>query len=964
MKNRPWHKSLLATCLTILAIGVSIPVTTAKNDNSTSNKKESSSIYEIFRHPETKYHPYVRWWWNGGHQSKAEITREIELLYQAGIGGVEINPIQLPAGDTAGYPIHEWLSDDWIELVQTAVAECNKRGMVTDIIVGSGWPYGAEFLPRDQQLQMLTVETFNLKGGSSLVLKRDEFLNNLKLHIGSAYDHPLKELLYLRLMPKHIDHFTEGQNLDSLASQEQIIIEAPEGEDYVLYCLVKVTGYMRVINGAPGAAGPVLNHFDRTAVEQFLNRMSDRMNSKMGKMGAGNLRAAFTDSFELEGANWDNDMLEEFERRRGYSLSPYLPYLIFKAGHMGNPISEKYGSEISPEVEQTIARVRNDFDLTQRELFEENFTIPYNNWCHRNDLLSRVQAYGRGLHPLEASMEIDIPECETWHGHHHGHNFPDNTMAGRGYTPVNKYVSSAAHLSGKPIISCEELTNTGWVFSSPLDKLKLTGDLSNLTGVTHSIFHGFNYSPKEVAFPGWIRYGTFFNERNTWWPYLHFWMDYKARLSALFQNSEQQADIAILSPFEDLWSVYGAQREPFPMVTYPQYVNTLWEAIHQNGSGCDYISENILTKGVVKRGALHYGNRSYKTILLPEVESIRPEAAKALQKFVAAGGKVICIGKVPHKSVGLNNAQVNDSHVQIIISQLKNRYPERFVLVKAPDGSQPMWQWYQELQKQQQLTPYVLINTPCHTLSQNFYKHDDLDIFFFVNYDSDHNRTVHLDFKLPQLQNKTAWLWDPETGNRQRISGWANDTMSLYLGINQSRLIVFENASPRDDQAAIVNVALPEYGNRTPVQTISSVWDVTMTHALTGHRDTIQLDTLVDFNILPLPALRHFTGTIDYATSIDIADPAAITILDAGTTHNGITELFINGTPAGVKWYGNRIFNIQGLLKPGANEITIRITTTLGNYCKSLGTSNPFTYTWTKNQPYLPLGLEGPITLY
>ena len=188
--------------------------------------------------------------------------------------------------------------------------------------------------------------------------------------------------------------------------------------------------------------------------------------------------------------------------------------------------------------------------------------------------------------------------------------------------------------------------------------------------------------------------------------------------------------------------------------------------------------------------------------------------------------------------------------------------------------------------------------------------------------------------------------------------------MSLYLGINQSRLIVFENASPRDDQAATVNVALPEYGNRAPVQTISSVWDVTMTHALTGHRDTIQLDTLVDFNTLPLPALRHFTGTIDYSTSIDIADPTAITILDAGTTHNGITELFINGTPAGVKWYGNRIFNISGLLKPGANEITIRITTTLGNYCKSLGTSNPLTYTWTKNQPYLPLGLEGPITLY
>lgn len=54
-----------------------------------------------------------------------------------------------------------------------------------------------------------------------------------------------------------------------------------------------------------------MNHFDRVAVEQFLNRMSDRMNTKLGRMGGSNLRAAFTDSFELEGANWDKNMLAE-----------------------------------------------------------------------------------------------------------------------------------------------------------------------------------------------------------------------------------------------------------------------------------------------------------------------------------------------------------------------------------------------------------------------------------------------------------------------------------------------------------------------------------------------------------------------------------------------------------------------------------------------------------------------------
>ena len=58
---------------------------------------------------------------------------------------------------------------------------------------------------------------------------------------------------------------------------------------------------------------------------------------------------------------------------------------------------------------------------------------------------------------------------------------------GRGYTMINKYVSSAAHLTGKRLVSCEEMTNTYLVFNATLELLKLGSDQSALSGITQ--FH-------------------------------------------------------------------------------------------------------------------------------------------------------------------------------------------------------------------------------------------------------------------------------------------------------------------------------------------------------------------------------------------------------------------------------------------------------------------------------------------
>jgi hypothetical protein len=74
----------------------------------------------------------------------------------------------------------------------------------------------------------------------------------------------------------------------------------------------------------------------------------------------------------------------------------------------------------------------------------------------------------------------------------------------------------------------------------------------------------------------------------------------------------------------------------------------------------------------------------------------------------------------------------------------------------------------------------------------------------------------------------------------------------------------------------------------------------------------------------------------------------------------------VNGIDCGVKWYGDRVYELEGKLKSGINRIEIEVVTLMGNYMKSL-TNNPNAQYWTnmgrKNQEMVSLGLSGPVSL-
>lgn len=592
----------------------------------------------------------------------------------------------------------------------------------------------------------------------------------------------------LRLVPSQLRELKEVVDMDGAAQKEQITIKVPEG-NHVLYYLVQITGFMAVIHGAPGADGPVLNHFNKSAVSSYLNRMSDAFDVSMGKIGT-RFRSVFVDSLELEGANWVDDFYSEFEKRRQYSLKPYLPFILFKTGKMGKILDERYGSEIDAKFKEDLDRVRYDFELTKMELFHERFLETYLEWCKRNKVRSRMQAYGQEMHPLDSALQLDIPECETWISPSIGQDTKAfNFTYATAPCMVNRFVSSAARLMGKKLVSCEEITNTSFVFNASLEHIKITGDQSNLSGVTHSILHGFNYSPPEAPFPGWIRYGTFFNERNPWWPYLNKWIHYKSRLSAVFQRATLMSDVTVYHPLADLWSRRGLQRDPWPDLAYPDYIYNIWEAVHQCGNGCDYISDRIIQQADLSDGMIRYNNRSYSLLLVVETESMPEATANALKQYARSGGRLVFIGKEPDKAPGFYQYEQRNAAVRSAVGEIKKGAKVR--VVQPPEKQVGLIEWFRSIQKLYNLPVYVQFSNPSSLVSQVYYRYNDLDLFFITNSSLTSTKVFYSEFSV--APGKTAWLWDPETGQRfiYKTEGPYN-RLKIRLAPAQSVLIVFD----------------------------------------------------------------------------------------------------------------------------------------------------------------------------
>jgi hypothetical protein len=217
------------------------------SDISGSNSDSSVDLYEIFRNPGLSYHPYVRWWWNGDKVEAKELVRELRLLKAAGIGGVEINPIEFPTrseGDDLGKPSLKWLSNEWIDMLKVVFDEAKSLGMTCDMLVGSGWPFGAEYLKAEERSEIVVIAVKKLTGPLEYEVSKFDLFKEADPAVSSPFSGRTMQMLSLKLVPDPLSSIDQITDLSDKTENETFKISVPEGK-HALYALIKISGFMQ-----------------------------------------------------------------------------------------------------------------------------------------------------------------------------------------------------------------------------------------------------------------------------------------------------------------------------------------------------------------------------------------------------------------------------------------------------------------------------------------------------------------------------------------------------------------------------------------------------------------------------------------------------------------------------------------------------------------------------------------------
>ena len=646
----------------------------------------------------------------------------------------------------------------------------------------------------------------------------------------------------------------------------------------------------KVKRAAPGGEGWVVDHYDKDAVRRYLDYISKPFKAT-GTPVPNNF---FNDSYEVYGADWTPTFLKEFARRRGYKLEE----------HWDEFVSTDYANE-------TTRRIVSDYRETLGELLNENFARQWTAWAHRQGTITRGQAHGSPSNLIDTYAAYDIPECEGFGLSPFGikglrvdsirkKNDADFT--------VLKYASSAAHISGKPLVSSETFTWLTEHFRTSLSQCKPDMDLMFITGVNHMFFHGTCYSPKDDAWPGWKFYASMdMSPTNTIWHDAPAFFDYIARCQSFLQMGQPDNDFLVYLPIYDIWHEQPGRylmfdihkmREKAPR--FIEAVNTICEA----GYDVDYISDAFLQQTVVRNGQLITpGKAAYKAVIVPAARLMPVETLAQLEKFARQGAKVVFMGGLPEDVPGFGRYDKRHAAFQQTLAKIR----------KAPIliGTD----YYKTLEQCD--ARYENMRRPWCGL-RAIRRVNDKGYHYFISNLQDHDVdaivTLGVDFA-------DALFFDPMTGRvgRPMMAG-----SKVFIQLKSGESIILQTFNEP------LTTKVDDWGYVQPSNLSLSIdhgWKLSFAESTPSIDRTFRIDTPCAWTeVEGCPELQTNMGTGVYTVTFTLPEMAADEwVLDLGDVRES-ARVYINESYAGTAWCVPYELRVGNYLHSGENALRVEVT--------------------------------------
>ena len=460
--------------------------------------------------------------------------------------------------------------------------------------------------------------------------------------------------------------------------------------------------------------------------------------------------------------------------------------------------------------------------------------------------------------------------------------------------------------------------------------MKQRGDRFFAEGINNTLLHVNIAQPYDTV-PGmnaW--FGNEFNRNNIWFSQIGLFTSYLKRCNYMLQQGLNVADAAYFIG-EDAPKMTGTTDPALP-----------------RGYQFDYINgEVLLDHMTVKDGkwTLPHGTQ-YRILVLPKLETMRPELFERLKTLVAEGG--VLLGPAPRRSPSLEGYPLADKKVAETAAELWKGVDGKTVKAgKYGKGTVLNGMDMAEALAYIGCEPDFSTDSPVH-VDYGHRDTGDKQIYFISNQTPeriDFNGTFRVAGLSPEL-------WNAIDGSVRSLPEYTSDgkttTMPIVLEPFESAFIVFGKDSQKKEGK--------NYPAAEKLMVLDGQWRISFEEGHRGPSKPVKTKEIKDLTLWGDSDVQHFSGTVTYETDFKLKKLPTDGHLFVNTGIVGVmAKVYVNGRYAGGVWTAPYRVDITDFVKKGKNDIKIEVVNNWIN--RLIGDSAlPETerHTWTANNPGRP----------